>query len=341
MLELWNNGYNGSTAGMTPDEEREILKLNEKLSGDIAVRLFETEHEKNKDFNKFCDHLSRLVPKIHVAKEDAEPDGAPMIGIGSGLRYQAIPTGTELGPFLEALSIIDSVPLKISEPIKDRLRRIDMPAILEVYVAPQCRFCPEVVRRVLRLPNINSKIQITVIDCIQFPEAIKGKNIQAVPTIILDDQFRWTGLIQLDEIIDIMVNRDPSVLGASSLEMILKNGNAFQLAEMMLAKNKIFPALYDLLTHHNWPVRLGAMVVMEELIDKNLELATRVQHPLWQRFHHVSDQIKGDILYIFGELGQIDMVSELESVLNGQFHAEVKEAAYEALEKLRRHAWKQ
>jgi HEAT repeat protein len=115
--------------------------------------------------------------------------------------------------------------------------------------------------------------------------------------------------------------------------MMLKEGEAGRLAEMMLAKTQIFPAFYALLIHPKWPVRLGAMVVMEELIEKNLDLALDLIPPLWQQFDTVDDRVKGDLLYIFGQTGQKEIIPYLTKVLKGEFEQEVKEAAREALEK--------
>ena len=131
-----------------------------------------------------------------------------------------------------------------------------------------------------------------------------------------------------------MIDRDPGLLGAASLEMVLKDGNAAQLARMMLDGNKIFPAFYDVLTHQSWSTRLGAMVVMEELVSKRPELAKQVMNPLWERFAKLSEQTKGDILYVFGEIGSPDAVPALESVLDGDHSADVRESAEEALKKI-------
>ena len=120
--------------------------------------------------------------------------------------------------------------------------------------------------------------------------------------------------------------------------MILKDGNAAQLARMMMDAGKIFQAFYDVLTHHSWSVRLGAMVAVEELIDVQPELAAHMNTPLWERFSAVSEPVQGDILYILGEVGHPDVKGTLESVLNGDYSAEVKEAAEEALAKLKNHA---
>jgi hypothetical protein len=275
------------------------------------------------------------VPKVRVIEEEGDPDEVPAIKIHNGLRYQAIPSGTEVAPFIEALKMLDSTTAQIDETINARLASIDLPTNLILYVAPQCKFCPEAVRQLLPLPSLNSNIRLTVIDAMHFPELAEKENIQSVPTLILEDQFRWSGSIQVNEIIDVMANRDASMLGPVSLEMLISQGKAGELAEMMLEKEQIFPAFYEALTHPKWPVRLGAMVVMEELIESNLDLAAQTLKPLWDRFNKVDDRVKGDLLYVFGQMRRTDLAPRLQAILNGDYAPEVQEAAQEALDKIR------
>lgn len=320
---------------MTSAEKKQIAGLNKKLSKEIQVKCLRTDHEQSAPIEKFCDNLSQQVPKIRVQKETGDSDEMPAIQIHAGLSYQAVPSGTEIAPFVEALQMAASESAQMDEGLSTQLAAIDLPTQLVLYVAPQCKFCPQAVRQLLPLLSANRHIRLTVIDAMTFPELAEKDNLQSVPTLILEDQFRWTGTFQTNEIVEIMAKRDPGALGPLSLEMMLKEGNAGQLAEMMLEKAQIFPAFYKLLIHPKWPVRLGAMVVMDELIEKNLDLALQTIEPLWQQFYKVDDRVKGDLLYIFGQTEQIEIAPRLEKVLNGDYAQEVKEAAQEALDKVR------
>lgn len=315
----------------TPLEKKQILKLNHQLSHGIIIGLVSSDGNTGKLFKEFCDELTRLVPGIQIKREEAAIQDPPRILLGDNLRYQAVPTGYELQPFLDALTALDSDNLKLTDPVKSRLKKNKLPAKLTVFIAPQCAFCPQVVQRLITLPLTDDKLQLTIIDGSLFPEALQSHGIRAVPTILLDNEFRWTGLIPLEEIIDAITTRDPVSLGAASLENILKEGGAGRLAAMMLESKRLFPALYDVLTHDKWPTRLGAMVVMEEIAEANPDLAAEGLNPLWDRFQHVSAQIQGDILHVFGEIGDSRAVSWLRTVLAGKFDCEVKEAAKDAL----------
>jgi len=315
-------------------EKKQLLKLNLELSQDITIGLVDSGHAHSKEFHKFCDGLTQLVPKIIIAQEDGSPQQRPQILIGSGLKYQALPTGLEMQPFIEALAALDSEPLQMTESIKSRLKKNSLPATLTVFIAPQCTYCPKVISQLIPLSMVEAGVQLIVIDGTLFPGLAQTHKIQSVPTILLDEQFRWTGSVPLDEIIDAISTRNPAMLGTTSLESILKEGQASHLATMMLDAQEIFPAFYDLLIHDKWPLRLGAMVVIEEIAAKSPGMASAAIDPLWNRFDRVADQIKGDILYLFGEIGDRRAISCLEIVLDDDFDTEVKEAAREALDKL-------
>jgi hypothetical protein len=320
----------------TTAEKKQIAKLNERLSRDIRIGLRVSQDPNYRLFEEFCDDLGRLAPRVKIAHKNETPELPPQIQIGNGLHYQAVPSAHELQPFLEALITLDDGSSRdIGGPLKTRLKQDNLPAALSVFIAPHCTFCPTVVRQLTALPLVDAGIQLTIIDGTLFPEAARAQRIQSVPTVLLDDQFRWTGILPLEELIDTLNSRDPASLGAASLENILKEGQAGRLAAMMAVSGKIFPAFYELLIHEKWPVRLGAMVVMEQIADRSPALAAEVLSFLWDRFQGSSDAIKGDILYLFGEIGNRRALSWLNEVLTGEYDSEVQEAAGEALEKLR------
>ena len=319
---------------MTPEEEKQVREWNQGLSGNIRIILLVTEDKRTKDFLNFCQDLTHLAPQIEVTQERAEPNETPAIQVGDALRYHAIPLGRELEPFLEAISPSDIKASGIPDSIRHRLEQIELPALAKLYISQNCPFCPATVRHVTALLGISKFIRLTIIDCTLFPEMALSDRVQSVPTLLLDGDYRWTGSFELEEVVEVMANHDPAKLGTLSLERMLKEGNAARLAEMMLDKGDIFPAFVDLLIHKKWPVRLGAMVAMEEITSRNPELAARVTDPLWECFERVGDPVKGDIIHVLGESGHQTIAPRVEMILRGEYGPDVKEAAREALEKI-------
>ena len=319
---------------MIPGKEKEqIADWSQTLKDDIRIHLILTDDERSQTFKEFCDDLARIVPKIKIKQEKDGESKSPVIRIGN-VGYQAIPTGKKLEPFLSALFDGDVQTQNDLLSIHKKVHQIRVPALLKVYILPHCPFCPLAVKQLLCLAAASESIKLTVIDGAFFPERAASDKIQSAPTVLLDDQFYWTGSIQIEEIVDMILNRDPSRLSTSSLKAMFEEGKAVEVAGMMLDSGKIFSAFTELLVHKKWPVRLAAMVAFETIAEENRTLVHQTLPYLLDCFLTAEDTVKGDILYLLGKSGDKGIIPKLETVLNGPYGVDVKEAAQEALEAL-------
>jgi hypothetical protein len=317
---------------MTPRDESRIREWNDRLPGEVTLRLVlsRSDEARNHELTGFCDALSRITPAVQLKKDKAEADDpAPALEIAPTLRYQAAPLGLELPPFLDALA---GTSMTTSHSMQAELEKIPAPVYFKLYVAQTCPHCPLVVRQLAPLALAGDTLHLTVIDGGLFTEAAEADGIQVVPTLILDDDRRWTGSLKPEEILDVVVNRDPAEMSRATMERIIKEGKADRLARLMLEKGEIFPPLFDILTHEKWHVRLGAMVVVEALADEDPKLADRLIPPLWDRYKTADTSIKGDILYVLGTAGSADTIPLLQEAMDRADAEEVEEAASEALE---------
>jgi len=320
---------------MIPKEDaQKITRWAQGLDEDIFIDLILTRDERSRTFRDFCDNLARMAPNIKVKPENNEESTLPAIQVGN-VRYQAIPGGKVLEPFLDVLANRDTPTSNAQVSVKDKLSDNQIPALLKIYIMPHCPFCPKTVVQFLSLAKENPSIKLTLIDGALFPEMAASDNIHSAPTVLLEDQFRWSGSIQIQEVVDIILNRDPSQLSAASLKAMFEDGSAVEVANMMLDRGEIFPAFMDLLVHEKWPVRLAAMVVFETIAEENRELAGQTIPFLWDCFSRAEDTVKGDILYLLGNAGDKKVIPKIETLLNGPYPAEVIDAAKEALETLK------
>jgi glutaredoxin len=311
-------------------DELIIRRWHETLSGEIMLTLIITEDKRSEAFAVFCDQLSVLASQVHITKKKSDSEQIPAIQVGPNIRYQAIPAGKELTPFLEMLTLLDAQSGSEGKLIKV-IENITIPAELRLFIAGNCSFCPRVVQQIAPLAIANELIRLAIIDASLFDEKAQSDGIRSVPTILLDGQYRWTGTIQLEDIIEMLINRDPAHLGAAALRTIIEEGNAARVADLMLEQGLIFPSFLDLLVHKKWPVRLGAIVTLETVIEKNSVIAAQVVDPLLERYPMVDDQVKGDILYILGETGDQKITVELENVFKESGNPELQESAREAV----------
>ncbi|MFZ0614323.1 MAG: thioredoxin family protein [Desulfobacterales bacterium] len=318
---------------MTPAEEEQIRSLNEVFDREVTIVVRLSGDPRSGEIEKFGDLLARLVAKIKIRHEEAPRASLPALLLGPQLAYCGIPSDNELPPFIEALAGLKTIP-DVEKAIISRLQNIRTPAALTLYIAPTCTFCPTAVRRVLPLPLAVAGLRLEIVDGVLFREAAEKNKVRSVPTLILDGQYRWTGAVSLLQICEAVENRDPGKLDQAALQALVTAGGAHDLARMMLDCGRVFPAFVELLIEENFTVRLAAMVTMEELAAENLSLAQQVVAPLWERYPRAVATVKGDILYILGELKSSRSRTRLQSVLATEQNPEVIEAAREAIEKI-------
>ena len=318
---------------MTPEEEKVIADRVEDLSNEISITCNVSDDHRTEMFSSFCEQLSRPSPAVVVTYRKAdEAKELPSIEINKRLIYHAIPEGPELAPFLEALTHVSDGPPPVHPDIEARLKNLKAPCFLKLFIAPECPYCPQMVMALAPLTLINELVKLTIIDGTLFPEMAEPLDIKSAPTLLFDDRMRWTGQTPLNEILEVMLNQDPSLLSAASIEGLLGDGRADLVAQMMMAEGSIFPAFIDMLMNEKWSVRLGAMVVMEEIIELDKGLAEQCIEPLWERLPDLNKQVRGDVVYILGEAGNGDILPRLEAVLTDTTDVETMEAVKEAIE---------
>ena len=308
---------------------KRISEFQQTLTEKITIGFRPSDSPQSDELKAFCEEIASPGSRIEMKIESNEDGNLPSILIGTGLQYQAVPAGAELAPFLEALQLlIDPPPPEILEAVQP----IEFPVDIKIFIAQKCGFCPGVVKQLLPLPFANQNIHLTIIDSFLFSEDSRERDVKSVPTVILDDQFRWTGSVPRKELLEAMLHRDPSTLNATILERMILDGNASHLAGMMMQAEKIFPAFLDLLLNEQFSIRLGAMAAMEEIAESAPDVGEQVVGPLLDRFGDLNDQIKGDVLYIFGELKTEKALPLIRQVVEGDYDSEVKEAARDALD---------
>lgn len=321
------------TAIMETREEAQFRKADRAVPSGTTLKLWAAPDGRTHAMARFCERLAALAPRLSVTREDPPGLEFPLMLLPNGVRYQGVPQGNEVPPFIEALT-------GRTAPLAERFRkRLDAashpPAALDLFVTAQCASCPRALREVMPLAAAGRSIRLTVIDAALFPEPAERQGVQAVPTLVLDGQFRWTGnAIVVEEVVALMATRDPVSMGPAALEMLLAEGAARRLARMMADRSTVFPALLELLCHEKWPVRLGAMVAVEELNAMAPDLGRQALDAAWARFDALSDPVKGDLLFLCGEVGNRSLAPRIRAVLQGGASLEVQAAAEEALAKL-------
>ncbi len=317
---------------MTPQDEQLISNWNAKLEENIQIELVFSQDKRSEILTAFCEKLELFAPGVTVIRHKEDEIKMPAIKVKSNLLFHMVPSGKKLETFLETL--VPQKPL-ITAVSESRFEKIKVPAFLNLYITDQCPHCPVTISKLIPLVYETGLIRLSIIDGTLFHETAQENHIQSVPTLMLNRNFRWTGSVVLEEVVSCVINQDPAHLSTESVKNLLQSGDAATVGKILLEAKEIFSWFIDLLTDEKWPVRLGAMVVMEEIIEKDIPLAGQCVNLLWEKFLDAEDPVKGDILYICGESGDSAMIRKLQTVLDGPYSDDIKEAAKEAVETIK------
>jgi hypothetical protein len=319
---------------ITEADQKRINGWNDRIDAETSLKLVLSPDPRSEGFKSFCMALSRQASHIKVSTRQKE-FGPAFMEIGDRVMYQAIPEGKEMEPFLEALAFTVKPPARLSERMSKMVNQIHVPADLRLFIAPQCPHCPILVRSLLPILFFGASLKLTIIDGSLYTEMARMYDIRSVPTLILDDDFQWNGMVNMEELLTTISRRDMGNLSQTTLTNLLKDGKASMIAEMMVRHQKLPSAFLKLVAHEKWPLRLGAMVAFEEIIRISPAMAVRSIPLLLGVFPGADDQAKGDILYLLGLIGSPESEPFLESIKHGGYNDEIMESATEALENIR------
>jgi len=325
----------GDKAMISPHEAQQISRLNTRLDQPLTIRLQTAGDGAARALQEFAGELAGLAPNLAIRRENVDPPAESALLVDRTIHFRSPPTGTALPPFLEMLTSLSQGKPAENRPPALHTADIDMPADLKLYVSPACPHCPLMIRRLFPMALYSRNIRLTIMDAARFPEDAEKDDINAVPTLILDGRFRWTGAVDAAEVANVIQKRDPAALGIDSLVALIENGDAYRLAQWMQEAEAVFPVFLDLLCHEAFSIRLGAMAAFEELADSSPWLAARLIEPLLERYSDVPDTIKGDIIYMLGEAADASILPRLRSLADASDNPEIKEAAADAAARIR------
>ena len=308
-----------------------IRTWNGELAGEVTLRLIRTEGPQSRAIETFLKEFCELAPRIVVEETTGRDGDMPGMVIDESWAFHFVPEGMELDPFMAFLSALASGEADVPDPIRETVKDFDGRILLTLFLSTHCPNCPSVMRQVVPLPLVNPMIHLTMIDGLLFPDLAAKEGIRAVPTLIGEGGVRWTGQIRLEAVIKTLLQTGEDRVSAQTLEQMITEGHAGPLADMMIRDGRLYPAFLDMLTRDLFSIRLGAMVVMEDLAERAPDLARTALEPLWERMARVDEGVEGDIVYLIGVIGGARWIPRLSALIETGLSADLEDAVRDAL----------
>jgi len=152
----------------------ELASLSENLN--LAVHMISDEPQLVETY-----HIDKVPGLIIKSQEDL------------GIRYYGMPAGYEFGSLLEDIIDISNGDSVFTPQNLEKIALIQFPVHLQVFVAPDCPYCPSVVRNAHKLAMVNRYVQADIIMAREFPELTRKYNVREVPRTMVNEDFHIDG----------------------------------------------------------------------------------------------------------------------------------------------------
>ena len=217
---------------LIPDQEKSQIKrtFRKDLKAEVYLRLFTQRPSPIAVPGRECryclqtqqmlEELAALSPKIHLDTVDvyAQPDLAREDGItrvpaiafglkeglqdGPKLRFFGIPMGYEMAVVIENIRTISRGVSPLSMDTRKKLRMINQPVHIQVFVTPSSPECPPVARLAHVLALENHNITADVVEIEEFPALARQYGVRSVPLTVVNELTQIAGSVTESEFVE-------------------------------------------------------------------------------------------------------------------------------------------
>ncbi len=212
--------------GLLSPQDVEYLKdlLSKELEGDVKVLVFKSDDKSRCEYcsvivdvlNEVAEMDDRIKLQVYDIDDDeaiAEKYGVkkrvPAIafltadGEDKGVRYYGIPSGHEFSTVIQnIISFSKGADPELSQASKEKLKAIENPTEILVFVTPTCPYCPRAVQLAHEIAKANENVTAAMVEANEFPEWSMQHSVSAVPHIVINNQTAFVGAYPEDMFVD-------------------------------------------------------------------------------------------------------------------------------------------
>lgn len=197
------------------------------MQSSITFVLQTGEHSKRQELSDFLSQIASVSD--HLTLEERDTQGqlrSPMSfslekeGKPTGVIFSGIPSGHEFNSLILAILWLSGTDIKLDDSLQAMISNITEQLHFEVFISLSCHNCPDIVQGLNQFAVINPNITTEMIDGGIYPDLIKKREIQGVPCVYLNGELFANGKIEIGELVNKLLERDPSIAQASQQESL-------------------------------------------------------------------------------------------------------------------------
>ena len=121
---------------------------------------------------------------------------------GPKLRFFGIPMGYQMAVIVENIRTISRGVSPLSMDTRKKLRRINQPVHIQVFVTPGSAQCPAIARLAHALALENQNITADVIEIEEFPALAQQYGVRSVPLTVVNELTQIAGVVTETEFVE-------------------------------------------------------------------------------------------------------------------------------------------
>jgi len=181
----FTQSLNCQYCGETTSLLEELVSLSDKIDLDVFNFITDTEKKKKYKIDK--------IPATLLLNEK---------GKDVGIRFFGLPVQYEFSTLVEAILDVSKGRTGLNEDIRKRVKEIESPLHIEVFVTPTCPYCPKMVRIAHQFSLENENIRSDMIEVLEFPELSARYNVMGVPKTVINGKFFLEGAVPAEYFIE-------------------------------------------------------------------------------------------------------------------------------------------
>lgn len=212
---------------LSPDILKALSAYTEKMQSNVTFVLQKGQHSKREELVDFLKGVASVSDKIQFEERDVDGLRSGMSfalevdGKMNGIQFSGIPSGHEFNSLVLALlRSSGGSEIKLDESIQSIVNGIKEPLHFEVFVSLSCHNCPDIVQDLDQFAIINENITTEMIDGGIYPELIKERDIQGVPSVYLNGELFANGKVETAGLIEKLLEKNPDIAKANTAEAL-------------------------------------------------------------------------------------------------------------------------
>jgi len=191
----------------TCDETRELL---EDLAA-LSPRLHATSRDIDADAATAIEYNVRAVPTVIIRRlpggagvgDGDDGNGAAAMLDGSAtVRFVGLPAGYEFSTLVADVVDVSRGRTTLAQATRDAVRSWTDPVHVQVFVTPNCPYCPPAARIAHQMAMENSLVLAEVIEANEFPELSERYAVRTVPKTIINDRVAFVGSLPEAKVVE-------------------------------------------------------------------------------------------------------------------------------------------